>query len=325
MVRIAICLAVGVGALASAGPAAAALTVSSTGDGAGGCTLRATIEAVNSGTTGGCGTLESPTTTIDVPANTYVLGSSLEVKSGADVRVASTGGGYAVVSGAHKNRVLEVLSGGVATLVDVEITAGHAHNAPAPTSVYQAFPGEGGGGIYNRGSLTLEGVLVTENEAGNGAGGLGSEGRSGGGPGSEGGSGGGILNTGSLSIYGSTISKNLTGAGGNGGPGGAGEVPAVGHYPQGLPGGRGGAAGDGGGIFNTGSLYIDDSTIGENQTNRGGNGGAGGQGPAPRTCSPPVPVATAAKAGTAASSTRRTAATTKKPKAAGAASTTRAR
>jgi hypothetical protein len=54
-------------ALAAAGPAGAALTVSGTGDG-GGCSLRATIEDVNHGTAGGCGTLESGPTTIDVPA-----------------------------------------------------------------------------------------------------------------------------------------------------------------------------------------------------------------------------------------------------------------
>ena len=61
-------------ALAVAGPAGAALTVSGTGD-SGGCSLRATIEDVNNGTAGGCGTLEGNDTTIDVPAGHYVLTS----------------------------------------------------------------------------------------------------------------------------------------------------------------------------------------------------------------------------------------------------------
>ena len=56
-------------ALAAAGPAGAALTVSGTGD-SGGCSLRATIEDVNNGTAGGCGTLEGNDTTIDVPPAT---------------------------------------------------------------------------------------------------------------------------------------------------------------------------------------------------------------------------------------------------------------
>ncbi len=58
-------------ALAMAGPAGAALTVSGTGD-SGGCSLRATIEDVNNGTAGGCGTLEGNDTTIEVPAGNYI-------------------------------------------------------------------------------------------------------------------------------------------------------------------------------------------------------------------------------------------------------------
>lgn len=272
------CVIAACAALAFAASAGAALTVMSTGDGLGGCTLRATLEAAATNTTGGCGTLESPTTTINVPANTYTLSSQLEVKSPANVRITATGGGDAVISGGHANRVLEVASGATATLVGIEITEGRAHNAPVPVNVYSGYAGESGGGIYNKGTLTLEGCLVTENVAGNGADGLPSEPKTGGGTGTEGGSGGGIFNLGSLTILASTISKNLTGHGGAGGPGGEGEAPAIGHSPQGLPGGRGGPGGDGGGIYNAGSLYIAGSTISENATNRGGNGGSGGFG-----------------------------------------------
>jgi hypothetical protein len=88
MVRVAVCGAVAVAALVSAGPASAALTVSGTGDAPGGCTLRGTIEAVNAGTAGGCGTLESPTTEIDVPSGHYTLTTGqLAVAAGANLAI----------------------------------------------------------------------------------------------------------------------------------------------------------------------------------------------------------------------------------------------
>jgi hypothetical protein len=276
------CAIASIAVLLAAASASAAVKVTSTSDeGSGTCTLRRAIEAANNhADSGGCTGVEpsGSETTIEVPANNYLLTSQLEIKAGADVSIVGTGGGYAVFSGGNQNRVLKVAAGAMATLTKVEITKGRGHNAPAPTNVYSGYPGEEAGGILNAGSLILLEALVTENQAGNGANGLPSEPHTGGGTGTEGGSGGGIFNTGSLSIYSSTISKNLTGAGGNGGPGGAGEAPAIGHSPQGLPGGRGGPAGSGGGILNTGSLYISDSTITENSTNRGGNGGSGGQG-----------------------------------------------
>jgi hypothetical protein len=282
LLGVALCALASIAVLTGAASAAAAVHVTSTSDeGSGTCTLRGAIEAANNhADAGGCTGVEpsGSQTTIEVPANNYTLTGPLEIKSGANVRIVGTGGGYAVLSGANQNRVMKVASGAIAALVKVEITKGRAHNAPVPTNVYTAYPGESAGGIMNEGTLTLEEALVTENQAGNGTAGLPSEPKTGGGSGSEGGSGGGIYNTGSLAIYRSTISKNLTGVGGNGGPGGEGETPAIGHSPQGLPGGRGGPAGSGGGILNTGSLYIEDSTITENATNRGGEGGSGGRG-----------------------------------------------
>jgi hypothetical protein len=278
----AVCALASIAVLTAAASAAAAVHVTSTSDeGVGTCTLRGAIEAANNhADAGGCTGVEpsGSQTTIEVPANNYVLTGQLEIKSGANVRIVGTGGGYALLSGANQNRVLKVASGATAVLAKVEITAGRAHNAPVPPNVFTAYPGEEGGGILNAGALTIEDSLVTENHAGEGAAGLDSSLQNSGGSGSEGGSGGGIFNTGSLAIYRSTISKNLTGRGGDGGNGGQGEAPAIGHNPSGLDAGRGGPAGSGGGILSTGSLLIEDSTITENATNRGGNGGAGGQG-----------------------------------------------
>ena len=275
---LAACLVVSFAALSFGSAAQASMTVSSTGD-SGGCSLRSVIAAVEAGTSGACGTVESPTTTINLPANTITLSSQLVVNQGNMAIVGNENAPtQTVISGGGHDRVMEVKSSATVKLVGLEITKGRAHNAPTPLNVYEAYPGENGGGILNKGSLTLEHSLVTENMSGIGASGLNSAPQTSGGSGSEGGSGGGIYSTGSLSIYTSTISKNVTGGGGNGGPGGEGEVPAPGHYPNGLDGGAGGPAGDGGGIFNTGSLYIEDSTITENATGRGGNGGSGGLG-----------------------------------------------
>ncbi|HJZ35019.1 MAG TPA: hypothetical protein VJ204_02005, partial [Solirubrobacterales bacterium] len=274
-------------ALAMAGPAGAALTVSGTGD-SGGCSLRATIEDVNNGTDGGCGSLEGNETTIDVPAGHYLLTSGqLVVKAGSNVVLVgadSANPAATVIDGHQTSRVLEVAIGAGATLDGIEVTGGATlHGTDATASHGLGGPVEGGGGILNKGSVTLEHVLLTGNRTGRG--GNGGDGalsntsaRTGGG-GSEGGNGGGIDNEAgaSLSIVASTISDNLTGDGGAGGNGahGQSEIPNIGI---GGDGGIGGEAGNGGGIYNAGTLTITTSTISGNATGRGGTGGAGGEG-----------------------------------------------
>jgi hypothetical protein len=274
-------------ALAVAGPAGAALTVSGTGD-SGGCSLRATIEDVNNGTAGGCGALEGNETTIDVPAGHYLLTSGeLVVKTGANVVLVGAdpaNPAATTIDGHETSRVLEVASGAGATLDGIEVTGGatlHGTDATAPDG--SGGLAEDGGGILNKGSVTLEHVLLTGNRTGrggNGGGGTLSNGsaRNGGG-GSQGGDGGGIDNEAgaSLSVVASTISGNLTGDGGLGGNGahGQSEIPNI---PAGGQGGIGGEGGNGGGIYNAGTLTITTSTISGNATGRGGTGGAGGEG-----------------------------------------------
>src|ERR1700761_548059 len=276
-------------ALAMAGTASAALTVSGTGD-SGGCSLRATIEDVNNQTVSGCGTLAPGQTTIHVPAGHYLLTSGQLV---IEEEVAIVGADPAnpaatTIDGDEKSRVLEVDTGVSATVEGVEVTGGatlHGTDATAPEG--SGAPGQSGGGILNRGSLTLEHTLVTGNRTGRGGdGGNGtitnSFGRNGGGA-NAGGNGGGIANElhASLTIRDSTISGNLTGEGGAGGNGGRGQVPAIGANANGGEGGIGGMGGNGGGIFNEGALTIVGSTISGNGTGRGGARGLGGAGAGP--------------------------------------------
>jgi hypothetical protein len=65
-----------------------------------------------------------------------------------------------------------------------------------------------GGGIRNSGTLTLSGMAVVSNRAGNGGDGIVN------GTGGQGGFGGGIYNAGTLTITDSTISGNKAGNGG---------------------------------------------------------------------------------------------------------------
>jgi hypothetical protein len=254
------------------------MTVGSTGD-SGGCSLRSVIEAIEAGTSNGCGTVESPTTTVNVPDNTITLTNELVVKQG-NLRIVGNEASptQSVIKGGN-DRVLEVKSGAIVTLVGFEITKGHTPDGGLAPSLYTENVVGNGGGILNQGSLTLEHVVVTENQTGKGDLGMNGPQESSGGSGGKGGSGGGIFNGpgASLTIRHSTISKNLTGAGGKGGEGGAG-VNAIGHFPNGGDGGAGGPSGDGGGIFNVGTLIIEGSTISGNFTGRGGEGGTGALG-----------------------------------------------
>jgi hypothetical protein len=281
----AVCCAV----LGAAGPASAALMVSGTGNN-GGCSLRATIEDVNNGTAGGCGSLEPGMTTIDVPAGHYLLtsGELVVEEEVAIVGADPANPGATVIDGDEKSRVIEVDTGVSATLDGVEVTGGatlHGVDSSIPEGFGEV--GESGGGILNKGSVTLEHVVVTGNRTGRGGNGgngtvTASFGRNGG-QANAGGNGGGIDNEhgASLTVVDSTISNNLTGEGGIGGGGGRGQVPANGTNANGGAGGIGGEGGNGGGIFNEGTLTITGSTISGNATGRGGVGGFGGEGSGP--------------------------------------------
>ncbi len=192
-----------------------------------------------------------------------------------------------------------IFNSGVLTMIDCAVvgnaTAGDAMDFPI-IQVFDVSAG-GGGGIRNDGTLTMTGCTVSNNATGSGA----LTGR--GFTGSAGGSGGGVSNSGTLSMNDCVVSGNSTGNGGdtsplagNGGHGGGisnlGQMTltscSVSQNRTGRGGhaviigfnGKGGAGGDGGGIF--GAATVIRSTINDNAAGSGGagalNGGRGGSG-----------------------------------------------
>lgn len=180
-----------------------------------------------------------------------------------------------------------ISNAGTLTLVN-SVVSGNTASAGVPNVFFclvnsscpgeSPFPGGAGGGIYNTGTMTIANSTIAGNTT---LGANGTNARSGvnvagaaGGSGGASGSGGGIDNAGTMTIAGSSVANNATGPGGNGGQGSDGNG-------SGSGGGNGGAsaeAGGGGGINNTGSLTVRDSTISGNRTGAGGTGGSGGAG-----------------------------------------------
>ncbi len=181
------------------------------------------------------------------------------------------------------------------------------HN-PGGTGGGNGGPAGDGGGIYNAGSVLIEGSTISGNFTGRGGNG-GNGGRGGGettfgagigGDGGDGGNsgkqyrkdqgtywdyergGGGIANAGSLTIVNSTISGNATGAGGNGGVSGYGGEKKDGTFRTSGRAGTGGGGGRGGGLLSTlapgAPVHLTNVTIFGNLTGDGGTGGGGGGG-----------------------------------------------
>jgi uncharacterized repeat protein (TIGR01451 family) len=205
-------------------------------------------------------------------------------------RLTITGPGLAslAVSGGGLVGVFSVSSSGNTTISGLAIENGNAgsgagganDNVSVPTdNATAAIDGGGnggsGGGISNTGTLTLKSDSVTGNSAGSGGNGGNGTATIGGnsdvatiGDGGNGGNGGGIYNTGTLTLTDDTISGNGTGPGGNGGQdivmaSGASDTLNIGS----------GNGGNGGGIYNTGTLTLTGDTVSGNMTGAGGIGG----------------------------------------------------
>lgn len=270
---------------------AQAMNVTSTGE-SGACSLRAAIQAVstnNSGTP--CGAVVSGgSTPINLSANTYTpFDGQLVVPAGTDITINGDNVNNPLTTvidgaGGAVERVFEIAQGATVTLSGLTVTGGRTPDSPVGPNVYEIVPVPPGGGIWNKGSLTIDHSVVTGNRTGDGSQGAAPPPEYAGGGGGPGGDGGAIYNNdnASLTISSSKITDNATGNGGSGAAGAMG-VGGLGHNPDGKAGGNGAPGGSGGGIYNSnfGTVTITNSTVSGNNVGRGGHGGNGGQGAGP--------------------------------------------
>jgi RTX calcium-binding nonapeptide repeat (4 copies) len=254
-------------------PAAAhatTITVDSTADSLSGCTLRNAITAANTNSAQGtcpAGQASPTADTIDFAVSsgsTITLASALPAIN-QDLAIAGSGASQLTVSGADAVRVFDVNPGTTASISDLTVTHGFCNNT--------CVNGASGGGIQNRGTLTLDGVVVDHSTASLTNGGI---------PG-----GGGIYNQGTLTLTRSTVTSNTassTGGTGQNSPRGGGILSFGGTSTVTIdrstvsgnsvtanagPGGTTNA--DGGGIENFGTLTVERSTFSGNTVSAAGS------------------------------------------------------
>ena len=242
--------------------------------------------------------------TIIIPAGTYILDDAttpdenFSVTGDLDLRSNITlqgeDAGSTILDGNHTDRVLHVISGAVVIVNDVTIRNGRSPaGADATTGctfgncISRGENGSSGGGIANGGTLTLNRVLVIDNQTGDGGNGgdlsCSSPEDSCNTRGGNGGAGAGIHSSGpNLTIHNSVIQHNHSGDGGE-----AGDVNCTGDafciQVPGLQGPGGGiemragntltvtlsrithnSGGQGGGIYCSGVCTITHSAIEDN-------------------------------------------------------------
>lgn len=289
-------LFIGAGAHSARAETFVVTTVADPGDGTctaadigDGCTLREAIDAANSA--GGADTIDATGISGVIQLGSALANLSTDINidgPGASILTVrrNTGGDY---------RIFTIDASATVNISGLTVPNGHAPdglNAPPPNYA-PGGDGNPGGGVFNRGTLSLTDVVVSGNRSGNGGNGFIR-------PGGWAGLGGGIYNTGTLTITGCKITGNKAGDGGGGGyaPGGSGggiyntgELTIIGSTVTGNQAGNGGGGagnvggngGWGGGIYNSGTITIVTSTVSDNVSGNGvggfgggGNGGGGG-------------------------------------------------
>jgi hypothetical protein len=154
------------------------------------------------------------------------------------------------ISGNGNSGVFNVVAGATVSISGLTI-----QNGLATPIIYQAVAG---GGIYNAGSLTLSGCIVSNNATAPGPRVFGA---------APGGNGAGIYNAGTMLVSNCIVCANSC----------AGSLPSCGGYSSAY-------GGSGGGIYNTGTLSMSGSTLSGNSAGRGAGGcddystGSGGSG-----------------------------------------------
>src|SRR5437016_10621221 len=204
--------------------------------------LRAAVQEANA--------LAGPDT-IQLGAATYVLsgaaGDDLAVSGDLDITgdLTLTGAGTAstIIDGGGVDRVLDIDPSGAGvsvTIANLTVRGGGSNNAPA----------QAGGGIRNRGTLSLSNVTLAANSAGI--------------------NGGGLLNFGTLTLTNTTVSGNTAGTDGGGIYNSSGTLTITAST---LSGNSANSAGrNGGGIFNASAATLTNVTVSGNSANSGGGG-----------------------------------------------------
>lgn len=190
-------------------------------------------------------------------SGTIVLTSGQQVVD-KSLNLVGPGVSTLAVSGNGSSRIFYINPNVTVSLVGLTLENGRTADGTGGIAV------EGGGAIYNAGTLRLDGCAICFNHTGNGE--NGSLGQVAGGVGGSGGSGAGIFNAASLTLINSLISTNSCGRGGSGGSGQ-------------NTGGGGGGGGWGGGIYSLGRMFIQGCTLAGNIAGSGGDGGNSGFSP----------------------------------------------
>ncbi|MFQ6023624.1 MAG: CFI-box-CTERM domain-containing protein [Acidiferrobacterales bacterium] len=210
-------------------------------DGSGNCTLRAAIQEANALVGSDTINLGTATYTLTGAAgDDLALSGDLDITE--DVTVTGTGTTNTFISGGNVDRVFDIDPSGptgvTVTISDLTIQSGNV-------------PGEAGGGVRNRGTLSLTVTTLSSNVSGI--------------------DGGGILNSGTLTVTNSTLTSNDASSRGGGVFNGSGALFTLTASTV-TSNDTLGVGSDGGGIFNTGTATLTNSTITSNVANDAGGG-----------------------------------------------------
>lgn len=232
---------------------------------------------------------EAPSSvTVHIGAGTYQENLTID----KSLKLIGEGKENTIIDGNKAGSVITIEQYLFVTIKGVTIQNGKAYSGKSGKNNITGYYGNGeagtdgedgknGGGICNKGNLTISDSNIINNAAGDGGkggdgGGTNEQKSAGkGGNAGNGGIGGGIYNIGDLIIKNCLIKGNKAGNGGNGGKGGI-QCGMTSNWVSGGRGGNGGDAGIGGGIYNEGTLNITSSVIENNTSGNLGNGGAGG-------------------------------------------------
>jgi CSLREA domain-containing protein len=260
-----LCIAVG-----AAAANAATITVTTTADestpGDGLCALREAIIAVDSpGITNDCGMADPGANTIVLGAHTYPLTLDYPHLTIGPQPTGCVSG----VSHPDNNEFGDLTITG--NVQDLTIEGA----SPAQTVIDGCLLGDRVFNVLAGATVTIQDLtIINGHPPGGSSGAIATTAGQSGTAGSPGSNGGGILNAGSLTLSDVTVSRNHAGDGGSGGSSPNADTGSI----TGGPGGAGAIGGSGGGIYNSGTLTVSDSTISENSSGDGGLSGGSGQG-----------------------------------------------